>query len=79
MRKCITAVLYDVFQGMAEACKENRLEVEDLPQWIKRASSTVGRYVLADVEARNVFMNSFMWLCTDFLRHVVGDRVHFSL
>ena len=60
------------FAGLAKACKEDRLEEEDLPHWTRNVIGRIWSQVSEDAEARHVVIESIMW-SRDFFRHEVGE------
>ena len=71
VHRWLTEVPYDVLNGVAKACKEGRLEEEDLPQWTKNAVGEIKSQAFDDDEAHNIYMKSFLCRSADFLIHFV--------
>ena len=60
-----SAVPFGGFRGPPNACKEGKLEEEELPAWTKKMLARSWKHVSEDHEAPNGIMRSVMWKSTD--------------
>ena len=65
---------YDPFQGLTRACKEDRLEEEDLPHLPRKMIVWIGCKVEFNMSQHDMStLKIIMWTSTDFFGHVVGE------
>ena len=52
VRNRVAVIPHGAFTGIAKVCKENGLEVVNLPQWTQKVIGKLRSQVLAEVEAK---------------------------